>query len=262
MNNGIKYVIIALNTVIRMVVILIITKVGCSTESTQLIYITNMVFICTFFNTGILPMMCTANLENQLPPFLVNMLGLKGDSTDFDQNWFTNIGDTIQGAMAFGIYFPVCMEVLWFSVRSLKRILDKRNATEEKPSNSNSIQQFINKFCGPQFFIHYKYSTILNTVYIAMMFGPGMPFLFPVAFCSLTVLYCLEVYMLFYVYKRPPAYDALLNNHVLKKLAWAPFFLFAFGYWQLSNPQLLGTYDSFEPRKSLSVPFVNNHYWY
>ena len=63
MNNAIKYVIIILNTVIRMACIVIITKVGCSTESTEMIYTTNVVFICTFFNTGILPMLCTANFD-------------------------------------------------------------------------------------------------------------------------------------------------------------------------------------------------------
>jgi hypothetical protein len=64
MNNGIKYIIIVLNTVIRMACIYIIQKVGCSTESNEMIYTTNVVFICTFFNTGILPMLCTANLEH------------------------------------------------------------------------------------------------------------------------------------------------------------------------------------------------------
>ena len=64
MNNAIKYIIIVLNTVIRMACIYIISKVGCSTESTEMIYTTNVVFVCTFFNTGILPMLCTANLEN------------------------------------------------------------------------------------------------------------------------------------------------------------------------------------------------------
>lgn len=33
LNNGIKYLIIVLNTVIRKVVIMIITMMGCSTES-------------------------------------------------------------------------------------------------------------------------------------------------------------------------------------------------------------------------------------
>jgi hypothetical protein len=45
-NNSIKYLIIMLNYVIRVVVIWIIKKVRCSTESRQMVYITNVVFIC------------------------------------------------------------------------------------------------------------------------------------------------------------------------------------------------------------------------
>ena len=139
MNNMIKYIIIILNTVIRMACIYIITKVGCSTESTEMIYTTNVVFVCTFFNTGILPMLCTANLENQFPGWIVDGLGFKGDSSDFNQNWFTNIGDTIVGSMKFNIYFPFAMEIFWFSLRGMKRIFDKRGATDENPSNSKSL---------------------------------------------------------------------------------------------------------------------------
>jgi hypothetical protein len=46
LNNGIKYIIIGLNYVIRVVVIAIISYMRCSTESTQMIYITNMIFVC------------------------------------------------------------------------------------------------------------------------------------------------------------------------------------------------------------------------
>ena len=259
MNNGIKYIIIVLNTVIRMACIFIIQKVGCSTESTEMIYTTNVVFVCTFFNTGILPMLCTANLEHQIPEWIVIMLGLKGGSSDFNQNWFTNIGDTIVGSMKFNIYFPTCMEVFWFSTRYLKRFLDKRGS---ETSNSKSLQQYINVWSGPQFYIHYKYSSIMNITFITFMFGAGLPILFVYASLSLLVLYCLENYMLYYVYKIPPAYDEKLNNHVLQKLAWAPFFLLAFGYWMLSSPQLLGTYESLQPMARLSDPFQNEHYWY
>lgn len=62
MNNSIKYIIIIINTVIRMVVIKIITLVGCDTESSQMKYTTDAVFICQFFNTGFLLMLCNANL--------------------------------------------------------------------------------------------------------------------------------------------------------------------------------------------------------
>jgi hypothetical protein len=130
LNNGIKYLIIILNTVIRMVVIAIITRMGCSTESTQLIYITNMVFICQFFNTGILPMLCTANLEGQLPPKIISALGLTGGAKDFNQTWFLQVGDTIQGSMVFNTYFGIGMEMVWLTYRWTFRLLDMKGTTD------------------------------------------------------------------------------------------------------------------------------------
>lgn len=209
--------------------------VGCSTESDQLIYITDVVFVCIFFNTAILPMLCMANFEQQLPKGIVNAFNLKGDASDFTQNWYVNLGDTIVGSMKFNIIFPIGMEIGFFGLRFLKRFLDKRGG-EAEPTKSVSIQQYVNIHSGPAFFIHYKYSSILNITYISMMFGPGMPTLFLYSFLSLFVLYVMEVYMLFYVYKAPPAYDVKLNDHVLQKLAWAPFIMLAFSFWMFSNP--------------------------
>lgn len=62
-NNAIKYLIIIINYVIRTVVSLIMAYCGCDTESIKLQFVTNVVFVCQFFNTGVLPMMCTANME-------------------------------------------------------------------------------------------------------------------------------------------------------------------------------------------------------
>lgn len=62
-NNMIKYLIIIINFVIRTVVSLIMAYCGCDTESIKLQFVTNVVFVCQFFNTGVLPMLCTANLS-------------------------------------------------------------------------------------------------------------------------------------------------------------------------------------------------------
>jgi hypothetical protein len=61
-NNMIKYLIIIINFVIRTIVSLIMAYCGCDTESIKLQFVTNVVFVCQFFNTGVLPMLCTANL--------------------------------------------------------------------------------------------------------------------------------------------------------------------------------------------------------
>jgi hypothetical protein len=62
MDQFLANLIIAVNVVIRMAVIEIINAVGCQTESDQMRYITDSVFICIFFNTGFLVMLCNANL--------------------------------------------------------------------------------------------------------------------------------------------------------------------------------------------------------
>jgi len=75
----------------------------------------------------------------------------------------------------------------------------------------------------------------MNIVFITMMFGAGMPILFPIAAISLSAMFCLEKFMLYYVFQQPPAYDEKLNNTVLGNLDKGPVFLLAFGYWLLTN---------------------------
>ena len=87
-----------------------------------------------------------------------------------------------------------------------------------------------------------------------MMFGAGLPVLFPIAAAAFLVLYTVENFLLYYVYKQPPAYDEKLNNAVLARLSYAPLFILAFGYWMLSNHQLLNNDIKLEPiQKSMSA---------
>ena len=109
--------------------------------------------------------------------------------------------------------------------------------------------------------MHYKYSSVMNIVFITMMFGAGLPVLFPIAAASLTVLFCLEKFMLYYIYKQPPVYDERLNNSVLSNLDKAPFFLLGFGYWMLTNLQLIEN-EYLTPVGRKSDPFMAGHTWY
>lgn len=85
--------------------------------------------------------------------------------------------------------------------------------------------------------------------------------LFPTAAASLVTLFCLEKFMLYYVFKQPPAYDEKLNNSVLTNLQLAPFFLLGFGYWMLTNEQLIEN-TNLTPVGRKSDPFLAQHVWY
>jgi len=103
---------------------------GCDTESIKLQFVTNVVFVCQFFNTGVLPMLCTANLTGQIPASWVKSMNMAGGDSDFNAQWFTNIGATIVGAMKINIVMPIGLEFVYFGIRTLKRILDKTGAGE------------------------------------------------------------------------------------------------------------------------------------
>lgn len=109
MDQVLPNTIVAVNTAIRMGVIIIISMVKISTESVETKYVTNAVFLSVFFNTGLLIMLCNSNLENQ------QLLGLNyifsgGKNSDFNFSWFTSQGDTIVKAMFANCYFPFVFE--------------------------------------------------------------------------------------------------------------------------------------------------------
>ena len=162
--------------------------------------------------------------------------------------------------MVFNIWFPIAMEFANYSQRLTFRIMDWSSTKPGKQTATTSIQQYINLNSGPKYLLHYRYSTILNIVFITMMFGAGMPILFPIAALSLTFFLNLEKFMLYYVFQQPPAYDEKLNNSVLRILDKGPVFLLAFGYWLLTNLQLVEN-SYLEPKESQNDPFYSQHIW-
>ena len=62
MDQVLPNAIIAVNTAIRMGVIYISAKIRIRTESHEMKYITNAVFLSVFFNTGLLIMLCNSDL--------------------------------------------------------------------------------------------------------------------------------------------------------------------------------------------------------
>jgi hypothetical protein len=83
-----SYSIIGINFALRNIIIELVKFVGLKTESANLLTVTKYIFIATFFNTGILPMLCSANLKYQLPTFLVKFLNFNKFNNDFNTIWF------------------------------------------------------------------------------------------------------------------------------------------------------------------------------
>ena len=98
--------------------------------------------------------------------------------------------------------------------------------------------QYVSKYNGMEYLIYYKYSTMMNIVYVTFMYGMGVPSLFLVGLFSLILYLIQEKLALAYFFKTPPAYNDQLGNLALWMITFAPVFFYLFGYWMMSNPEI------------------------
>jgi len=209
---------------------MLVDWIGFPTETERLSQTTNVTFYVQFFNSAFLLLMVNANLSEQPLSFGLT----SGAIPDFNAAWFRTVGEILVGAMVFNSYYPIVEVGMYWGLRLFSRCLD-RGCSCRGRTKSTSIQSYISVQQGPVYFMHFKYSSILTTVYITFLYGFGMPILFPIALVSFLVLYIVEKLYLFYGYVMPPMYDERLSNDVLSKLQFAPLLYVCFGYWMASN---------------------------
>ena len=76
---------------------------------------------------------------------------------------------------------------MWFSC-------GKRSYQRFYQTKSKQIYKMVDIYCGPDYIIHFKYSGILNVTYVTMLYGLGLPLLFPIAFLSYFIFWVTERY--------------------------------------------------------------------
>ena len=86
--------------------------------------------------------------------------------------------------------------------------------------------------------MHFKYSNVINLVFVTFLHGVAFPILFPISLVGILNNFMLERILLAYYYKQPPLFDNRLNDRALGALFYAPFLLLANAYWVLGNRQM------------------------
>lgn len=72
-------------------------------------------------------------------------------------------------------------------------------------------------------------------MYITLMYGIGMPILFPIAAFKFFNLYICERITMAYAMKQPPCLDDKMTKNVISMLKFSPLLMLVNGYWMLSN---------------------------
>lgn len=74
--------------------------------------------------------------------------------------------------------------------------------------------------------------------FVTVMYGIGLPILFPICLLSYFIFYAVERYQVAYTYKLPPMMDATMTYNAIRLLKYMPILFLWNGYWMLSNRQI------------------------
>lgn len=182
----------------------------------------------------------------------------RGKYKDFDKGWFNVIGVLITETMLLNAVTPFIIQILSAFYKKYKQKKDGINTKENCTTKQVSVQGYIDLFGGDEFEIHFRYSNVLNIVFITMTFGAALPGLFPIALVSFFFIYVQDTYMLYYVCRMPAHFDDKLNQEVLAVFKKSPLFLLAFGFWMLTNFNLLPMeYAGFKPQEIKTNVSIN-----
>ena len=242
LGQSIAFIIIAVNIILKTLIIKLITWVGEDTVSERLASITNGVFYAQFFNTGFLLLMVNANMKEHWPHFFTKHFG--GIYHDYMPAWYADVGQKITQTMLINSILPYVTLTTSFLIPAIKRRLDSKFTGSPYKTKKTSMALYKDLYSGIEYTLHFKYSGILNITYISMMYGLGMPILFPLAAFNFMNQYFCERMIAAWVVRLPAALDDKLTNNALEMLKWAPILFLFNGYWMVSNRQIFqNTWD-------------------
>ena len=240
-SNGITVAIVVMNVLLRLITIHLVTWIGYDTHSEIMTKITNGVLLVLFFNTGMLLNLVNANLSDVSP-----MLGsiFNGAYYDYSPAWYAKVGNTLVHTMLLNAFMPIIFESLQivmayvFIARDSGLWCSKKPYTRYFRTKQKQIYALVELYSGPQYIIHFKYSQLLNVTYVTMVYGFGLPLLFPIALLSYTIFWVVERYQMAYTYKLPPKLDARMTENAFRLLSYVPILFLLNSYWMLSNRQI------------------------
>jgi hypothetical protein len=239
-SNIVTVVIVVVNLILKMITIALITWIGSDTHSELMTKITNGVFYALFFNTGILLLLVYANLgEVASGPF--SQL-FSGPFYDYTSEWYSVVGGVLVSTMLLNAFMPPIYEfqaiaMVWLFQR-LDQGWEKDKQKRIYSTKCTQIYQYLDLYTGPDYIIHYKYSTILNIIYVTMLYGLGLPILFPIAIISFFIFWATERYQVAYTYQLPPAMDDKLTTNAMTLLSYTPIIFLLNGFWMIGNRQM------------------------
>jgi len=164
-----------------------------------------------------------------------------GEFDDFTTEWYKQIGVSIILTMLLGIFSPHLANGMFWLKGSCKRLYDRRCTRNRRKTRQIFQGDYEQMYLGPELLFEYRYSTMLNTVFISLMFGTGMPILYLFGFIAFWITYWVDKWTMLRIYQIPPNYNKEVVKSSREWINAAIILHFLFGWWMYSNAIIFET---------------------
>lgn len=127
-----------------------------------------------------------------------------------------------------------------------RKLLDTFSSDPYK-TKTTTMSKYLDLYGGSDYIIDTKLASVLNLNFITMMYGVGMPILFPIAALNFFNQWVCERISVVYLMNLPPALDDKLNKSAMRMLRFSSVLLLFNGAWMLGNKQVFDNYFDFIP---------------
>lgn len=234
--------IISLTNSISKTVMRLLAKFEKSQSKAEEVYTsTRNMMLISFINTGLVILI--VNFDFTLPDWLSWFPIFNGNYTKFSVGWYQTVGATLAVTMLFFIVSPHISNCMFQGLSCFTRCCDRSCRCDNRRTKKLTQIEYENVNIGNEFLMEFRYSNILTVVIITMMYSPGLPLLYPIAFGFFAVTYLVDKCMLLKMYRKPVLFDNSLALSIIFWFKMAMIFHSIMGIFMLSNTAILPTSD-------------------
>jgi hypothetical protein len=163
---------------------------------------------------------------------------LSGTIQDFTSQWYLEVGTAIIIVMYANITALNTGVISAMASVKLTRCLDRGCSNNMHISNQKLQSQLETMYTGPMIKLHERYAALLVGYFVCMIFSPGMPILWVLAFATFWVCFLFDKWAFLRVYRLPPKYGPALSRFVTDMLPIGVLLHVVFAVWTFSQPDL------------------------
>ena len=101
-------------------------------------------------------------------------------------------------------------------------------------------------YLGPVFSLSFRCAQLLMTVFVSMLYGAGIPILYPIATIMFLINFYVDKFLLFYHYRIPPSYSERIAEWMGQTMIYASIFHLGFATWMYSAKGIFWNGSSLE----------------